>query len=193
MNYQTNTTAKSTPLPVSLQEAKAQLRVGSDDLDASIQVELNAAVDYCERIIGRSLRVSHTVTQSYPGWPCAPVRFDRQPVTAISSVKYYDTDNAQQTVTSTNYRLIASSDAAAILEWLDTYSQPSHYERSDAIQIAYTAGYASIADVPAAAKHAILLQLEKTHFLQDLNPIQIGAFERSISSQLTSCDWGSYR
>lgn len=190
-DYQTTTTAKSALLPVTLQEAKNQLRVVGQELDWNIQSTLNAAVDYCERVTGRSLRVSHTVVQSYSAWPYNPIRFDRQPVTSITHVKYYDADNVLQTVTSTNYRLIASSDAAATLEFLSDYSQPALYDRSDAVQVTYAAGYATVDAIPPAAKTAILLALEK--FWGNLDERQTGPLDRALSSLLASCEWGAYR
>lgn len=176
---------------MSLQEAKSHLRIVSGDLDASIQLALNAAVDYCERIVGRSLRVSHTLVQSYKCFPCNPVRFDRQPVKAITSVTYYDGDGAQQTVSSSDYRLVASSDAAGFLEFDDDYSFPTTDDRADCVQITYTAGYADVASVPAAAKWAILLYLEATW--GDKTPIEQTASERAVTSLLGSVDWGCYR
>lgn len=193
-NYQTNTTAKSATLPVTLQEAKEQLRIVSGDLDSNIQISLEAAVAYCERETGRSLRESHTIVQSYSQWPCSPVRFDRQPVRVISSITYYDSTGALQTLSTGNYRLLNSSDAAALLEFDDGFSVPSLDSRSDAVQITYLAGYGEVdgkPSVPADIKHAILLLIEKDW--GNKTPVEQERMERSIRSKLSSVEWGCYR
>lgn len=191
MNPQTTVTAKSSDLPVTLEEAKTHLRLLSDDLDTEVAALLEAATEYCETVCGRSLRVSQTLTQKYDGWPCGVVRFDRQPVTAISSVTYYDDDDASQTVSSSNYRLMASSEAAAFLEFDDDFTKPTLSDRADAVTVTYTAGYASIADVPARAKAAVNMKLAE--LFGNLEERMLPANERAIASLLGTLDWGCYR
>lgn len=191
MNPQTTVTAKSSALPVTLEEAKTHLRLLSDDLDIEVNVLLEAAVEYCESVCGRSLRVSQTLTQKYDGWPCSPVRFDRQPVTAVSSVTYYDADDASQTVSSSNYRLLVSSEAAAVLEFDADFTRPTLSDRADAVTVTYTAGYASLDVVPARAKAAVNLKLAE--LFGNLDERMLPANERSIVSLLGTLDWGCYR
>lgn len=188
---QTTTTARSAGLPVSLAEAKDHLRISTDDLDTQVQATLEAATEYCETVTGRALRVSHTVTQTYDDWPCNPVRLSRQPVTAISSVTYYDQDGASQTVASSNYRLIAGGDHAAVLEFDDDFTEPTLDDRLDAVTITYTAGYASTDVVPAMAKHAIKLVMSE--LFGDLDERQMTACRDSAKRLLAAIDWGSYR
>jgi uncharacterized phiE125 gp8 family phage protein len=188
MNPQTTVTAKSSDLPVTLAEAKTHLRLLSDDLDIEVNALLEAATEYCESVCGRSLRVSQTLAQKYDGWPCSPVRFDRQPVTAIASVKYRDGDDVEQTVSSTNYRLLASSEAAAVLEFDVDFTRPTLSDRADAVTVTYTAGYA---EVPARAKAAVNLKLAE--LFGNLDERMLPANERSIASLLGTLDWGCYR
>lgn len=195
MNYQTSTlttslTTSSNQLPVTLQQAKNQLDIVNDDNDAEIRLCLDAAIDYCERVTGRSLRVSHTVTQSYSQWPCAPVRFDWQPAYSISSVKYYDADDTLQTVDSDDYRLIQSN-VASVLEFGQAFAFPATYDRSDAVQVTYLAGYATVSDVPACARHAILLALQKDWGSTPVN--EIPRIERALATKLAAIDTGAYR
>lgn len=191
MNPQTTVTAKSSDLPVTLEEAKAHLRVLNSDLDEEIAALLEAATEYCETVVGRSLRVSHTLTQSYDGWPCGLVRFDRHPVTAVSHVKYYDADDVLTTVDSSNYRLHLSSEAAAVLEFDLDFTRPTLSVREDAVIVTYTAGYASLDDVPARAKAAVKLKLAE--LFGNLEERQVSANEKSIAALLGTLDWGCYR
>ena len=191
----TTVTARHADLPVSLAEAKQHLRVVSEDHDTYIQSLLEAATEYCESVTGRALRISHTLTQKYRDWPCNPVRFDRQPVTAITHVKYYDADGVEQTLSSSNYRLHPSSEAAGYVEWDDDFARPSLDSRDDAITITYTAGYATIAAVPTRAKHAI--QLLIGHWFEHGEAVNIGNITSEVpmatTALLQSMDWGCYR
>lgn len=187
----TTVTARDAYLPVTLAEAKQHLRIVSDDLDLDIQAKLEAAVDWCESVSGRALRISHTLGQKYCQWPAGDVWFDRQPVTAISSVKYFDTAGVETTVNSSNYRLHVSSEAAAYLQWDDAFTRPATDVRDDAVVIVYTAGYATIAAVPSRAKQLILLELSL--LFGDLDERQYAATERARDSLLGSMDWGCYR
>jgi uncharacterized phiE125 gp8 family phage protein len=191
MSHQTVVTEKSADLPLTLSEAKSHLRLLHDDLDVEVEEALKAAVEYCETVAGRALRVSHTLTQKYCQWPCGPVRFDRQPVTAISSVTYYDGNGDSQTLASSNYRLQASTLAAGYLEWDDDFTRPTLDTRDDAVTITFTVGYTDIASVPAMAKHAIKLKLAE--IFGDLRDRERDATVKSCDSLLAAIDWGSYR
>lgn len=189
--YQTVVTAKSNDLPVTLAEAKEHLRILGGDLDVEVFAALEAATEFCESVSGRSLRVSHTLAQKYASWPCDPVQFDRHPVKAISSITYYDADGASQTLATSKYRLQPSTNAAAALEWDDTFDSPSLDDRDDAVTITYTAGYTDIESVPAMAKYAIKLKLAE--LFGDLDERRIDATQRACDSLLHQIDWGCYR
>lgn len=191
MNPQTTITAKSSDLPVTLEEAKAHLRLEGGDDDEEVEVLLAAAVEICETDCGRSLRVSHTLTQKYDGWPCSPVRFDRQPVTAIDSVTYYDADDAEQTLDASNYRLLESSEAGALLEFDEGFTAPTLNGRADAVTVTYTAGYATPEDVPAKAKVAVRLKLAE--LFGNLEGREFEANERAYGNVIGQLAWGCYR
>lgn len=187
----TTVTARDERLPVSLVEAKEHLRVIDDSLDGDVSGKLEAAVAYCESSCGRSLRKTQTLKQFYCDWPCNPVRFDRQPVIAISTVKYYDSAGAQQTLSSGNYRLVSSSEAAAILEWDDDFTRPTIDARKDAVEITYTAGYTTIDAVPPVAKQAVLLTLDM--LFGNLPERQYDNCEKARDALLGQLQWGAYR
>lgn len=189
--HQTTVTARDSNLPVTLAEAKQHLRILGEDLDADVQAALEAAVAWCESACGRALRVSHTLTQRYACWPKDPVRFDREPVSAITSVTYYDADEASQTLASSNYRLLGQSEAGAFLEWDDDFTKPTLDDRADAVTITYTAGYGTIAAVPAEAKHAVKLALSL--FFGDLGDREVEPTRAACRELLSSLDWGAYR
>lgn len=191
MSHQTTVTDASEALPVELADAKQHLRIYHDDLDTEIQAALEAAIDYCETVTGRALREEVTVSQTYSGWDCEPIRFDRQPVKSITSITYYDSDGVSQEVDEADYRLTLSTNAAASLQFDDAFAKPLLYEREDAITIEYVAGYESATVVPARAKHAIKLKLAE--LFGNLDDRKTEANRRACDDMLASLDWGSYR
>lgn len=191
----TTVTARDSDLPVALDEAKDHLRVINGDYDALIMSLLEAATEFCEAATSRALRISHTLTQSYGAWPCGRVLFDRQPVSAITHVKYYDTTPTLQTLSSAYYRLHQSSEAAAYLEFDDSFTAPALDDRDDAVIVTYTAGYGTIAAVPKRAKQAILLLVG--HWFAHGEAVNIGNITTEVpmgtAALLQSLDAGSYR
>lgn len=189
---QTTITSKTSTLPVSLGEAKEHLRIATDRLDDDVNAALEAATEYCENVTGRSLRVGHTLQQAYSEWPTDCVRFDRQPVKSVSSVKYYASDDSDTTVSSSLYRLLQSTDGGSLLEWDEDFTFPTTASRGDAVRLTYVAGYSSVDDVPPAAKYAIRLMLQSIYG-GELDERQRPAIERSIRNLLGSIEWGFFR
>lgn len=188
----TSVTARSSLLPVSLEEAKQHLRVTGEEQETYIDSLLHAATEYVESATGRSFRVSETVTQSYSEWPSC-FQFDREPVSAIESIEYYS-DGVLVEVDAENYRLVKSRNAAATLEWDANFSRPTHDARADAIVITYTAGYETIdgeLGVPALAKHAVKMKLSEMFGLLNEREMEVNA-ER-LADIIAQLDWGSYR
>jgi uncharacterized phiE125 gp8 family phage protein len=144
---------------VTLTEAKAHLKVTSTDEDTLIQSYLNAAVRRCENY--RQSVIMSSEWEVYLRQWSANVNLQKYPVTAINSVKYYDTNNNQQTVTpsATTYRLLDFK-VPARLEFDNTYSFPSLYNREYPIVINYQAGYTYSASANyALIKEAVFMEL----------------------------------
>jgi len=144
--------------PVSLTEAKAQCRVDHSDDDTLIGLLISTATAHLDGyagVLGRAL-VSQTWRQDLEAFS-DPVRLALGPVASISSVTYYDADNAIQTLAGTVYGLFADEFGAYVALKPDQ-TFPSVYSRRDAISVTYVAGVAD-SDVPAPIKHAILLMV----------------------------------
>lgn len=151
------TVAPAGPI-LTLAEAKAHLRVDHDDDDALITAIVQAATDHVDGyagILGRAL-VSQTWRMNIECWP-ARIRLPLAPVSAITSVKYYDTANAQQTLDGSNYALLDDA-LSPLIVWTGTASLPPIFDREDAIEVLFVAGYGGAAsDVPQPIRHAALL------------------------------------
>lgn len=143
--------------PVSLTEAKAHLRVDGTDEDTLITSLIDAAVAHLDAtgVLGRAM-----VTQSWaqwvnqaPGW----VRLKIGPFQSLTSVEYYDTDNALQTATLSDFETRLDGDFV-IVKPKTGFTWPNAYTRQDAIKITYVAGFGNAAtDVPQSIRQALLL------------------------------------
>jgi uncharacterized phiE125 gp8 family phage protein len=144
--------------PVTLTEAKLQCRVDHTDDDTLIGLLISAATAYLDGyagVLGRAL-VTQTWRQDLESFS-DPLRLALGPVASITSVTYYDADNAVQTLAGTVYGLF-SDEFGAYLALKPDQTFPSVYSRRDAISVTYVAGVADSA-VPAPIKHAILLMV----------------------------------
>lgn len=145
--------------PVSLSEAKLHLRVDGSDEDSLITGLIDAATAHFDGqgVLGRAM-----VTQSWaqwvdqtPGW----VRLTVGPFQSLTSVEYYDADNALQTATLADFEVRLDGDFVIVKPKKD-YVWPNAYIRQDAIKITYVAGFGDAAtDVPQSIRQAILLTI----------------------------------
>lgn len=197
----TTVTARDAALPVELDEAKRHLRVMDSSLDTDIQAKLAAAIAAVENDCGRSIRVSTTLTQKYPCWPCNPVRFDRNPVLETigegddeepgTVVTYFDESGVEQTVDEGDYRVHVSSTAAGYLEFDGDFTRPGLATRDDAVTITFHAGYRTIDDVDPIAKEAVKIQLGL--LFGNLDERVIATNERCYAALVSRLDPGYYR
>lgn len=146
--------------PVSVAEAKANSRVDTSDDDTLIGVLIDAAVAHLDGYagtLGRAL-VQQTWRQDVAAF-IDPLRLPVGNVMAISSITYYDSSNALQTL-STDVYTAMSDERGSYVTLKPDQSWPSVYSRPDAVRVTWTAGYgANASDVPAAIRQAILLMV----------------------------------
>lgn len=142
--------------PITLAEAKTHLRVDGSAEDAYIISLIAAAVSLVdgEGSLGRSM-----VTQTWAKWVSQSpgvVRIGMGPFISLTSVDYYDADNAIQSATLSDYEIRLDGDFVNIRPkkgkvW------PNSYIRDDSIKFTFTAGFGAAADVPDGIKHALLM------------------------------------
>lgn len=156
-----NLTVETPPAvePVTLTEAKAHLRVDTTDHDATITALITAAREFVEKYSGRAL-IDQTLSVQYAAFTHR-LMMPRAPISAISAVQYYDTDNASQTLASSVYVLDRVHLPGRVVR-ASGQSWPSTYVRPDAVKITFVAGYgATAAAVPETIKHALKLSIEQ--------------------------------
>jgi uncharacterized phiE125 gp8 family phage protein len=139
--------------PITLEEAKAHLRVVFDDEDADIARMITAARQACEERTQRAL-MPQTVGIALPSF-AARIELPRMPYIDGLQVKYTDQDGAEQTLSSgfvlNDYVEPPSIHLAYGASWPAVQSGPT------AVRIQYRAGYEG--GVPEALKQWMLLAI----------------------------------
>lgn len=152
--------------PVTLAEAKAHLNITGTDDDTLISGLIKAAREHAEIYTNQAF-VSQTwlhVMDDFPAWE---MRLSHPPLISVTSIKYYDADNVQQTLAEgTDYTLDTYSKPGWVVP--GTSGWPTVYSDGiNAVEVTYVAGYADSAssptdladNVPQSVKLAILLHV----------------------------------
>lgn len=164
--------AAPTSTPVNLADVKAQLDISYADKDSLIASLINAAVAHLDGwtgILGRCL-VAQTWRQDFDRFNSC-LRLPLAPVISITSVKYDDASDVEQTISSANYTL-QEDGLGPYVEFISTYSFPSIHVERPAVRVTYVAGYASADAVPAAIRHAMLMLIR--HWFDNPSAVQVG-------------------
>lgn len=150
-------TLKTAPTiePLSIEEAKAHGNLTHDPDAVLMERLIRAARMWVENYTGRSL-----LTQT---WQLSAPEFYQRlwlpraaPLASVTFVKYYDANNALQTLASTVYSVAAFSEPAFVELAVDQ-SWPSVALRSDAVQIEYVTGSTTVAAIPTPLVQAVAL------------------------------------
>lgn len=139
--------------PVDLSEARAFIQglEADEEDDTSIEGMIATAFDFLQPptgVLSKSI-APQTLRVDLPAWPDCFFPLPAGPVTAISSIKYYDANNVDQTLDAApNYFV----DKDRIV-WTESFSAPEIYLRPSAVRIEYVAGLATL---PHPLRMAIL-------------------------------------
>jgi len=152
---------------------KGHARITGTAQDTELTRYLNGAALLFEDTVHRLL-VQATVKEYFDVWPWTyqrTVELSRAPVASVTSVKYYDADNVQQTWDSSNYDTDLVGEPARIrLSDTASLTLPSVYDKPNAVVIEYESGIAEVsgddtaADVlPADVINALLVRATWQH------------------------------
>jgi uncharacterized phiE125 gp8 family phage protein len=150
----------ATAEPVTLEETKNHLNTTHNEDDSEIRRLIRSARRWGERFQGRQY-CSVTYDQwhnDFPGGRC--IELQRAPLQSITSIKYQDTDDAEQTFSSGDYQFLTYDDAPGTIELDWDASWPTVYDKADAVVIRFVAGYGDETAVPDTIKGAILLHVQ---------------------------------
>ena len=157
--------------PVTLQEARVHLRDPERSEDTYIGELLKVAREKVSIEMRRQLG-SATYRTDAGRFPLDGLfEIDWPPLQSITSIQYYDTDEALQTLATTEYDVDTTEEPGRVTRAFSK-TWPATYDRPDAVQVTFVAGYATAALVPAIAKHAIKLVL--SHYYENREPVLVG-------------------
>jgi uncharacterized phiE125 gp8 family phage protein len=143
--------------PVTLDEAKAHLKVDTTADDALISSLITAARARAEWHTGRAF-----VTQSWilwlDAWPqMGAVEIPLPPLQSVGTITSYARDAAASVLDASNYQVDAKSEPGRVALKLAVAPPVANLRPLNAIAIAFTAGYGGAeSDVPGPVKAAIL-------------------------------------
>lgn len=172
--------------PVSITEARSHVELAASD--SNHDTELARAIedarqqwerDTSEYFITRTMRLTLDSLDE--------IQFPHRPVTAIASVKYYDSTNTQQTLSTSVYQLDTANNR---LRLAYDQSWPTYLDRWDSIEINYTLGsHSDETTVPAVAKRAMLLLVGyyfRANKGDDDRAYDLQAYERLVAKHMRS-------
>lgn len=123
--------------------------------DATIALKLAEATDWVQEATARQF-IQATYLQTWCDWQTVFIP-DISPLYSVASVKYYDVNGVQQTLSSSEYWVDTSTIPGKIV-FKPSFTYPAVEDgRPSAIEVRFVAGYTNADAVPAAAKQAIKL------------------------------------
>lgn len=144
--------------PITTAEAKAHLNLDSDFTadDTLIDAMITASREYAEAYCRRKF-VTTTIIEYFDGFPSGALELSYT-VQSLTSVKYKDSDNTEQTWTASDY-ITDDKAIPASLNVAPNKSYPSTYDATNVVYVEYVTGYGAASAVPNAIKQGLLLML----------------------------------
>ena len=118
--YEIFSDSSSTPIiPLAMVKLQSRVPVPITMEDSTLLAYVNAAEKLIESVAEITLR-QKTMNLILSDWPCdetdySKVRVERPPLNSVIHVKYYDDDDAQQTLASTLYEVWSETNPPLIL------------------------------------------------------------------------------
>jgi len=182
MRQGTIVTVKPDGHPLSVLEAKRQLRIDPADTDQDEHIaDLSAAAHRkVERMLGYPI-LRQTRQTHLSGFPCGPIWLGGGDGLSVLSITYRDTANAVQTLDPAEYSVDAVSRVAQIFpaplkSWPATTCTPG------AVIVEWQAGWASPPDVPEDLIHAMKLLVG--HWDQNREAVVVGTISTEVQIAL---------
>ena len=139
-------------------EAKAFLKVDTSADDTIIDNLVSAATESCQ-IYTNQYFIKTVVEQYGDNWDSIYTLY-KSPVIDMTHIKYYNTDNTIEELSSSTYELDNVSKPARICLVGADQTLPTLYDKLNAVNVKYNVGYGTAAsDVPEGIKQAVLLTL----------------------------------
>ncbi len=143
--------------PVTLEEAKAYLRVDLSDDDSLIAGLIQTAREYAESFQNRAL-CTQTWELWLDSWPSEDyIKIALPPLQSITSIKYYDTVNTEAIMPEADYLVDVISEPGRVALGYSQSWPTAALRTINGICITFDAGYGDRANVPYLVRQAMLL------------------------------------
>lgn len=182
MRQGTIVTVKNADHPLSVAEAKRQLRIEPEDIDEDVHIaDLCAAAHRkIERELGlpilRQTRETHLT-----GFPRGPIWLGGGDGLTIDEIRYLDGNGNEQILGAENYKLNAVGRVAEVYP-APSFSWPSTQCTPGAVIIVWQAGWATTHDVPEDLIHAMKLLVG--HWDMNREAVVIGSISTEVQAAL---------
>lgn len=144
--------------PITLADAKAQLRVDHTGDDPLITGLIATARQAAEARTGRAL-VTQQWRQTLDAWPIdGVIELDAPRLVSVEAVSYLDPAGVRQTLHASAYQVVTDTLIGTVRPAYDT-DWPTCRETPGSIRIDYTAGYGNAAAVPQPIKAWMLIAM----------------------------------
>lgn len=156
---------------ISLDEAKAHLRVVGDDEDAYIYSLIITAREMCELGSRRAL-MTQTLELGLECWPNnAEISLPRPPLQSVTSLTYLDSAGITQTMPALDYIVDTFSQPGRLVLGYGKFWPGATLQPGTPIRVRYVAGYGSAAQVPQYYRQAIKLLIG--HFYENREAVVV--------------------
>lgn len=144
--------------PLTLAEARSQVKVTDADSDAKLAALIFAAREWAQ---GQSRRILMQQTLEYylHVFPSCEIRLPVGPVQSITSVKYRNTSNVEVTLAAAAYDTDLKTPVPVIAPAYG-YTWPDTYDRYNAVTVRFVAGYADQAPELHTVREAMLMWIQ---------------------------------
>ena len=188
-----NFTVKTGPTKkaIEIDVLKKHLRLTGDAEDGLLKDYLDAAIDEAQKFLGRPL-ITQTITGTLDEWPSdGVIEIENPPVQSITSIKYYDENGVEKTLTSSWYWEVLDDEPARIT-LKDAYDWPDLEDgRPAPITIEFVGGYGdNPPDIPAQIRQGIIYLA--AHFFVNRDQVVTGTIVSDFPINSIWC-WASYR
>jgi len=145
--------------PLTLSEAKLQLRLSTDDDNAVVTSLIPSARSVIEAVT-RTALLTQQLRLTLPAF-FNEIFLPRPPLQSVSTFTYLDADGATQTVDSSLYNVVSGNPSRITLA--TNQSWPETLEHPEAVTITFVAGYATVAEIPPKLMAALRLEIEQEY------------------------------
>ncbi len=139
--------------PVTILDAMDNARIDEDRDARWVGTAITAARELCE-VFSKRCFITTTLKLNLEQFPPYEFVLPRPNLISVTSVKYLDLNNVQQTLASSAYTVDTNAVPGRIVPTYNT-SWPDHLFYTNSIEVVYVAGYGAAGAVPQSIKQAI--------------------------------------